>query len=380
MEKVERIKWVDGIKGLACVLILCHHYFIWKAPAIYFGSLYPSCWNGIDIWLSQSVLSFLINGNFFVHLFVLITGYVVAFQVKKMQDTKDKLLLFNVKRYIKLIIPIFIYVFVIWAIQIIPYIGLKCNYNFFDIIKSCFFKICFVEDRKVGAHFWMLNYVFTGGCAVSLVAASSWYFDNRKMSGIFLGSAIIILLQRTTGAILYATCCSGALLYFLIEELNNYEFKYKTIIFSLILLLSIFIGAYPTGVVPDNYYRFLTFSVNNELVAFFWHFVGVILFFISVSQLNFLKKFFELPVIQIMAKYSFTFFIVHLKAMEYLRIIFNKIIQTNNDIHILLTIIFLLLSIGFTFLCAFIFQNLIVKPIYKVVDAFFSAKLTTHFS
>ena len=77
MEKENRLLWIDGLKGVSCVFILIHHYFLGKFPASYFGSERESLLNGVDTYLSQSVFSFFMTGNFFVHLYVLITGYVV---------------------------------------------------------------------------------------------------------------------------------------------------------------------------------------------------------------------------------------------------------------------------------------------------------------
>lgn len=34
---MERMKWIDGLKGIACVGIFYHHFFLRYAPESYYG-------------------------------------------------------------------------------------------------------------------------------------------------------------------------------------------------------------------------------------------------------------------------------------------------------------------------------------------------------
>lgn len=372
MDVQKRIKWIDGVKGISCIFILVHHYFLAKFPACYFGDSRESLCNGIDVFLSQSVLSFFMTGNFFVHLYVLITGYVVTLQVKKMQDKVYKFIPFTVKRYIKLSFPLLSYCLIVWILCFFFKVGDPAEISLVKAFKEGLVKILFLGSVKFGGHFWMLNYIFLGGFAVSLFAANSWHFNDRKM--ILLSFAVIfcILIHRNIISIIYATCFSGALLYFVINEVQNLSFKFKKVLFVCMFLLSIFLGAYPTGVVPTNYYRFLLLPHETGLTPFVWHYAAAFLFFLSISQLDLLKRGFELKPVQWMANYSFCFYILHGYGNS-IAIYIGKLLRTKFSLgYVSVSILCLPVAIILSFLMALVFQKFIVTPFNSRVNALYS--------
>lgn len=365
MSNVNRVKWIDGVKGVACILILLHHYMLAFFPSSYYGAVKESHCNGLDTFLSQSVFSFFMNGNFLVHLYILITGYVVSLQIKNME--KDNLFIFSLKRYIKLAFPILVYCFIFWLKQLLPCFSEIDNITFVNVFKHGLIKVLFFGSNDFGGHFWMLNIILLGGFAVSLVATNSWHFSNRKMFFLFTIITFIIILPRDKSSILYATCFSGGCLYFLIEELKNIDLGNKKIfIFSLILSVGVFFGAYPTGVIPTNYYRFFYMPFFKGYTPYFLHFVGAVLFFFSISQLVFIQGFFDSKLVQIFAKYSYSFYILHGFGLEVASFVFSKI-----DInYVLKSGICLLIAILFTFVISILFQKFIVSPFNVLLNNF----------
>lgn len=61
---IERIADLDGLKGIACIMVFLHHFCLAFFPAIHYGNEVPSYLNGFDMFLSQSPFSVLLNGNF----------------------------------------------------------------------------------------------------------------------------------------------------------------------------------------------------------------------------------------------------------------------------------------------------------------------------
>lgn len=355
MNENKRVKWIDGIKGVACILILVHHYFLGKFPASYYGTARESMCNGLDVYFSQSVFSFFMTGNFFVHLYVLITGYVVTLQVKKMQDNKDRFIPFSVRRYIKLAIPLLVYCLIFFSRNIITD-SLSEKITAFNVILCGLVKILFLGSIDFGGHFWMLNVILVGGFAVSIFSANYWHFERKKMVILSLLVLFCILINHSMITILFAACFSGALLFFISESLDNLNFKNRSMIFTVLLFISIFLGAYPSGVIPDNYYRFLILPVAKGLSPYFWHFIASFLFLASVSQLKIVKKFFEFSVIQKIAKYSYSFYICHGMGIESSEFLFNELVNNFHVDYVISSFICLPAAILITFVYAFIFQ------------------------
>ena len=372
MNENKRVKWIDGIKGVACILILVHHYFLGKFPASYYGTARESMCNGLDVYFSQSVFSFFMTGNFFVHLYVLITGYVVTLQVKKMQDKVYKFIPFTVKRYVKLSFPLLSYCFIVWILCFFFKIGDPAKISLIKAFKEGLIKILFLGSTKFGGHFWMLNYIFLGGFAVSLFATNSWHFNDRKMILMSLAVIFCILIHRNHASIMYATCFSGALLFFVINEIQNLSLKFKkNVFFVCMFFLSIFLGAYPTGVVPTNYYRYLLLPHSSGLSPFVWHCVASFLFFLSISQLDFMKKLFEFNTVQWLANNSFCFYILHGYGIS-IAMSIGKLIRTKFSLsYVSVSILCLPVAIIISFLMAFLFQKFIVAPFNSKINALY---------
>lgn len=107
----ERLFWLDGIKGISCLCVFLHHFCLRYFPATFYGLEAASMANGVDLFLASSPLGLLINGNFFVHLYILISGYVISYQVIKLRS--EDFGYFMLKRYLKLLIPLFVF-FAFW--------------------------------------------------------------------------------------------------------------------------------------------------------------------------------------------------------------------------------------------------------------------------
>ena len=69
-DNIMRIKWLDGLKGLACFAVLWHHFILGFLPGQYNGAMGRI--GAIDP--VRSPLSFIVNGNFMVALFMLASG------------------------------------------------------------------------------------------------------------------------------------------------------------------------------------------------------------------------------------------------------------------------------------------------------------------
>jgi peptidoglycan/LPS O-acetylase OafA/YrhL len=102
-----RINHLDGLRGLAAVVVVVFHYLSAFVPA-----LTPDQ-TGYPYWLSDTPLAVLFNGPFAVVVFFVLSGFVVS---KAAAHKSDPLPLTIVLRYLRLTIPMLVSVLIAWLL------------------------------------------------------------------------------------------------------------------------------------------------------------------------------------------------------------------------------------------------------------------------
>ena len=104
--KNERLTWIDGLRGLACILIFTHHFLVSFFPSSYNGDPNTSRMiYGLDVKWANSPLSFIICGNFRVSVFCLVSGLVLGYQIYRAKTTNEVSSMV-LKRYPRLCFPL----------------------------------------------------------------------------------------------------------------------------------------------------------------------------------------------------------------------------------------------------------------------------------
>ena len=102
-----RLRWIDGLKGIASILIVLHHFILAFIPALYYGSSVQYNLYRYEGLLADSPLLFLFGGHFLVNLFLLLSGLVLSLQVYQ-TNTIQELFINLIKRYLRLALPVFV--------------------------------------------------------------------------------------------------------------------------------------------------------------------------------------------------------------------------------------------------------------------------------
>ena len=101
----KRIDWIDGLRGIACLGVFVYHFLRYTFPATYDGNAENIKVFNSEVVCSNNPLAFIVNGNFYVCLFFLISAFVLSLQVIDKQNKKDiAVMLF--KRYPRLALPV----------------------------------------------------------------------------------------------------------------------------------------------------------------------------------------------------------------------------------------------------------------------------------
>jgi len=100
-----KVLYLDGIRGLAAFFVLLHHFCLAFYPAYYTHEMADSHLNGMELVYDNTFFSFLTSGSFCVHIFFVLSGYVLSRKYYRENDL-GIIIASAQKRYLRLFIPV----------------------------------------------------------------------------------------------------------------------------------------------------------------------------------------------------------------------------------------------------------------------------------
>ncbi len=335
--KKERITFLDGLKGFACLGVFTHHFFLSFFPASYFGTeAAVMTASGFDAALSVEPYSFFVNGNFWVCLFLVVSAFLVsnkifqlrtsyeAFQCGQMPifDTLSTTLL---KRYLRLMIPaaligIFSYFLTdLLTLTGLNYLGKVNAHSFPSFLYHAVVHMWIFVDSSVQGPFWMLHYLLFGSYLAILITLAT-PLKNRLALPIhlFLTVALGILNHYYAGIVLGVTICYLYHYGSSLRKLTQNKILRGTV-GTFLLLSGLFLGAYPSYVKPDNIYRiFNAYAFRDPDAYELIHSLAAACLLASFFLLKGLADLFSTKPFLFLGKLSFSIFLVHSILLEHL--------------------------------------------------------------
>jgi len=114
-----RLTSLDGLRGIAAMIVVCHHFFCAFVPRVV-----PDLTNP-PYWVSDTPVGIFINGAFSVSIFFVLSGFVVARAASKTHDSLFANILF---RYLRLALPVIVSVIFAWGLlTLIPDAATRLN-------------------------------------------------------------------------------------------------------------------------------------------------------------------------------------------------------------------------------------------------------------
>ena len=322
-----RILWIDGLRGVACLAIFAHHFGCCFSPVTQFGpdAEYAS---PLSVALAQSPLGVFLNGNFWVCVFCLIAGFVASFgsfspperELSSLRRSSGRLL----NRYLRLTLPVFV---ISLAVLLLVKLHLFTNGAFFrrygiywaslsyvedyytlpSLLRESFLKLCFVGTDKFVMVLWSIRYLFYGYFVSLLLAQMSWG-RNRRILWVYLFCSLCCLAGGESLA-LYACFPVGTALAWLSAHGQRPS---RPLLALPLMLCGLILGGFPTYFHPTNFYRFLDWG---DAAPWTWHVLGASLlctgFFLSPA----LQKLLSRPPFQWLGKLSFSLYLVHVPVL-----------------------------------------------------------------
>lgn len=321
----KRIMWLDGLKGLACIGVLLHHFSLAFLPAVYYGDINMSkIQNQWDVKMAQAPYAFFINGNYMVALFCLISALVLGLKVINLENRQSVADMF-IKRYPRLMlptIPVIISVYVMlkyeWFAHLqavawtqSPWLGgyYLEKVSFKRCIEGIFVTTWYTSDSTFSNAFWMLGSLFFGSVLAIVLSMFTWKIRHNAVDIIYVFCVLLYIRVNT----LQLAFVLGVLLAHLYKE-RKYLFNHKGI--GLIcLLIGIFLGGYPSGVMPTNIYCYFNILPQEILSYQFWHIFGAFFTVYGLWNLGSACKILECRGIQFLGKISYAIYLIHIPLL-----------------------------------------------------------------
>ena len=114
---MKHLKYIDGIKGIACFCVFVHHFLLAFYTAYFTGDPSESHFaSQIDVKMAQSPVSVVVNGQFWVCVFILVSSFLTARQVL-CTDDMERISQSVWKRYFRLMLPMLVTGIITWVMD-----------------------------------------------------------------------------------------------------------------------------------------------------------------------------------------------------------------------------------------------------------------------
>jgi peptidoglycan/LPS O-acetylase OafA/YrhL len=315
---MKKIRYMDGLRGLAAFVVVLNHFALAFYPALFFGSDVQS--QHIETFMSGSVFNIFYNGNFAVCIFFVLSGFVLSHKFFLQKD-HEIITESAVKRYVRLAIPVAMSIFVAFIfmrfslfynrqVAVISgsgWFGDFWNFkpNFLDALNQIFIKSFFADGSDYNSVLWTIAFEFSGSFLVFGFLALFGKIKNRYWAYLV---AIIFFFQTY-----YLAFILGVLLSDLMAHKNMLirEFDRSKLIRTALLFWGLFLGSYPSGrAVTETVYAFLEkpFLLNSSLT---YHISGAFLVIAVLLDSKRMQKIFSSRYLLFLGEISFAMYLLH---------------------------------------------------------------------
>lgn len=268
---MSRLAYLEGLRGIAAVIVVMNHIVVSFFPALYNGdpnqAHYP-----FEVIVANTPLTIVYGGNFAVSVFFVLSGYVLTYaQLRK--ASKPRILVSVTRRYIRLTIPVLVscllgYLFIAcgwmfnrdaagltfsswWLDRMFP--------NIADIGKALadgFGRVYWQMGSDYNPVLWTMSVEMIGSVGIFVLLKISLLQQKRKLSWL-VWLAIGICLMNT-----YYFCFLAGILICKadMEDLQGL-LLYRS--WVPLLLLGVWLGSFPFTQKISSFYEPLAFLFSG---------------------------------------------------------------------------------------------------------------------
>lgn len=376
----KRITWIDGLKGIACLLIFTHHFSLEYFNGAYFGDMMESRLPfQLDIRLSYEPYGILTNGNFWVCVFVTLAAFLTAvsvlrcFAVPPRKDWQEKLSGMIIKRYVRLAVPCGIAGILYWALRqcLVPlfkcYRGLDNLLTFEQMLWHTFVKMWIVPDQEALGPYWMLYIIFLGTFIAIILALATRYPKKGVLVCFFLIASLLLWAKDEY----YLCVVAGVLLAWLMESGVLADSRRNRWLALIPLAAGLYLGGYPSYAQPVFFYRYLgklcSYIFANKGIATY-HVLAAALLILGIIMSNPVQRGLSAKPLQWLGSISMGVFVLHVTVMQFVgRPLQNMFLEMGMSYPLMTLVVYLILLV-LLLLLAWGFHNTVERLQEKILS------------
>ena len=244
---------LDGIRGIAAVIVIFSHALFWYYPAMHLGGRTKGRpLDGIE-WF-DSPFSFFYRGGFSVSMFFILSGLVLTYSISRHTGVLDAIRKAAVKRYIRLGVPVATSVLIGCALMkfgvydapdVSPVPVLSTPYLFnatWDgAMRDALYGALALGNSRYNYVLWTIQIELVGSFAI--FAAFALFGGSPYVYRVFCVAAFLVLSASTNKTAMYTS------LFFLGSMLITFRFNEErtSTLKSGVCLIGLLIGLYLAG-------------------------------------------------------------------------------------------------------------------------------------
>lgn len=305
---IKRLASVEGLRGLAAIIVLFHHFFLMFYPGYYWQAEYSILPHNWEHFLGQTPWSFFLNGNSAVTIFLVITGFGTFLACSRTSFNGPKFLL---TRFFKLFLMSvtaagavcwlsrhnFLFQNEVAAISHTPWFADFMPYAF--SFKYSLWHNPLVSLKNFDNMLWTMEYFFYGAI-LAFIYHICWAKSKNMKANICI-CVIFSILVFLEGDPYYIACVFGCFigaLYLNKDSSLPYAFP--------CFLLGIWLCAYPTCIQePYTLYA----KLPNQYFPYY-HSLGSALLLYGILYSDSLSQIFSCRFLTLLGKYSMAIYLV----------------------------------------------------------------------
>lgn len=319
---MRKIRYLDGLRGLAAFVVVFHHFILAFYPALFLGSaeakihLMP----GEEEFFSGSAFNILYSGNFAVCIFFVMSGFVLSHKFFLIKD-HEIITESAIKRYVRLVVPVAFSVLCAFVLmnfslfynqQVAGISGSdwlggfwRFTPNFMEALNQAFVGSFFYNIFDYNVTLWTIAFEFLGAFLVFGFLAVFGKMKNRYLAYIL---AIAVFFQTY-----YLAFILGMLLSDIMAHKNMLvrRFDKSKLLRTGLLLGGLFLGSYPSGRgVGGTIYASMEKSYLADS-AVLYHVLGAFLVMIVLLDSRRMQKMFSSRYLLFLGEISFAMYLLH---------------------------------------------------------------------
>lgn len=308
-----RVEWIDGMKGIACIIVFLGHSVACIFPAIFFGDSYE-IHNTLELLIHNSLFMIFFNSSNMVGLFLCLSGFLISSRTNNEKLGFTRIIKKGIYKYLKLLPMVFSSTLLCYlcmkaglvkSIELAPVSyagGYVNNYNSFTplfwggngVVINAFIK-SFITSNLYNNTLWFISVFFWG---TILLEVTNDFITNKTIKVLCL--SIVAFGMMKLGGVDWKIPFAGYIFLgsILFELLRNRR-KTKSSIMWLMVVLGIYFIA--RGEYSGIYMPLSVFKGNEHYL----NCLGYVLIISSTFLNEEIQELFNSKLLKQVSKYSF---------------------------------------------------------------------------